>query len=193
MFSKYGIARSFSFSSGGVFYLERGRPLFQFKTPPPEEEKLRSIPYFENTFYTDDSEYVTKTENMLNDIWRNASAPSPITVESVTTPSATATIPIPEGTMTNVIKKINVPTLLEEQRPLEKLTEKDILNKILTAQRIPAIDPSKEIIRHYGTKAQAMIHPPASFNLPDTLFHIFHVGKNSSFGAEDAMIVMLWL
>ena len=169
------------------------RHLFQFKNPPPEKEKLRAMPYFENTFYTDDSEYVTKTKNTIDDIWRNASAPSAITVESVTIPSATTTAHIPEGTMSRVIKKITVPTLLEEQRPLQKLTEKDVLNKILTAERAPAKDPSKEIIRHYGTNAQAIIHPPASFNLPDILFHIFHIGKNSSFGAEDSIIVMLWL
>lgn len=67
------------------------------------------------------------------------------------------------------------------------------MNKILTAKRIPAKDPSKEITRHYGTNAQAIIHPPAHFNLPDILFYIFHNHKNSSFGAEDAIFVNLWL
>ena len=167
------------------------RELFQFKNPPPEKEELRSLEYFENTFYTNDSEYIEKTRNMLDIIWRNAQAPSPITVESITNPNMTSAIP--KGTMTRVVRKINVPTLIEEQRPLENLTEKDILNKILTAQRIPVKDPSKEIIRHYGTNAQAIIHPPPHFNLPDILFHIFHIDKNSSYGVEDSMIVMLWL
>jgi hypothetical protein len=72
-------------------------------------------------------------------------------------------------------------------------TEKDVLNKILTAERVPAKDFSKEIIRHYCTAAQAIIHPPAHFSLPEILFHIFHINKNSSFGAEDAMIIMPWL
>ena len=170
-----------------------GQQLFQFKNPPPEGEKLRAIPYFENTFYTDDSEYVIKTKNMLDDIWRKASAPSAITVKSVTTPSTTTIDPISEGTVTRAVKKASGPIVLEEQRPLEKATEKDILNKILTALRIPVKDPAKEITRYYGTVAQAIIHPPAYFSLPNTLFHIFHLGKNSAFGAEDAIFVMLWL
>jgi sugar-specific transcriptional regulator TrmB len=170
-----------------------GQHLFQFKNPPPEEEELLAMPYFENTFYTNDSEYVIKTKNMLDDIWRKVSAPSAITVKSVTPPSPTTIAPFPEGTLTVVIKKASGPTVLEEQRPLEKTTEKDILNKILTAQRIPAKDPSKEITRHYGTNAQAIIHPPASFNLPNMLFYIFHNHKNSAFGAEDAIFVNLWL
>ena len=170
-----------------------GQHLFQFKNPPPEGEELRSMPYFENTFYTDDSEYVTKTNNMLDEIWRNSTLPSAITVKSVTIPNATTITLIPEGTVTRAVKKASGPIVLEEQKPLEKTTEKDILNKILTALRTPAIDPSKEITRYYGTVAQAIIHPPAYFSLPDTLFHIFHLGKNSAFGAEDAIFVMLWL
>ena len=31
------------------------------------------------------------------------------------------------------------------------------------------------------------------FNLPDILFHYFHFGKNSEFGAQDAILVMPWL
>jgi hypothetical protein len=170
-----------------------GQHLFQFKNSPPEGEKLRALPYFQNTFYTDDSEYVTKMSNMLNDIWRNASIPSVITVKSVTAPSTATVSPIPEGTVTRAVKRARGPIVLEEQRTLDKATEKDILNNILTDQRIPAKDPSKEITRYYGTSAQAIIHPPASFNLPDTLFHIFHLGKNSAFGAEDAILVMVWL
>ena len=45
--------------------------LFQFKTLLSEEEPVALNSYFENTFYTNDSEYVEKTENMLTDIWNN--------------------------------------------------------------------------------------------------------------------------
>jgi sugar-specific transcriptional regulator TrmB len=168
-----------------------GKHLFQFKNPPPEGEELRALSYFENTFYTDDSEYVAKTQNMLNDIWRNASAPSAITVESVTRPSASVTSSDSEGAWHRIVRKISVPVRLDEQRP--SLTEKDILNKILTAERVPVRDFSKEIVRDYCTAAQGIIHPPTHLNLPDILFHIMHFSKNSSFGAEDFMNIMLWL
>ncbi len=68
-----------------------GQQLFQFKNPPPEIEVPRSMPYFENTFYTNDLEHVEKSKKMLEDIWKNASVPSTVTVESVLIPSASNT------------------------------------------------------------------------------------------------------
>jgi sugar-specific transcriptional regulator TrmB len=50
-----------------------GKQLFQFKNPPSEEEPARAIPYFENTFYTNDLDYVEKSRNMINNAWNKAS------------------------------------------------------------------------------------------------------------------------
>jgi sugar-specific transcriptional regulator TrmB len=72
-----------------------GKHLFQFKTPPPEQEKLDATQYFENTFYSNDLEYVEKTRTMLNDIWKNASTPSATTIETALSPPA-PTLPIPK-------------------------------------------------------------------------------------------------
>lgn len=170
-----------------------GQHLFQFKNPPPEEEELRSIPYFENTFYTNDFEYVEKTKNMLNDIWKNARTPSAVTLESVISPPKPMANSLSDSTILGTIKKINGPILIEGKKPSAELTEKDIMNKVINAQKHPTPASSKGIVRQYGSTGQAIIRPPEHFNLPDTLIHILHFEKHSTHGVEDAMIICLWL
>jgi hypothetical protein len=152
-----------------------GQHFFQFKNPHQEEPE--TLQYFENTFYTHDSEYVYKMKNMLNDIWKNALSPSAVTLES---------------TGQSLFREVS--GYIEEEEPVEKLTEKDVLNKIITAQKIPVKgDPSKYTTRYYGSIAQAVIHPPDYFNLPDMMIWIYHYNKQSSFGAEDMLIIYLRL
>ena len=47
--------------------------LFLFKTPPSEEEPTDPLAYFDNMIYTNDSEYVEKIEEMLNQMWKEPS------------------------------------------------------------------------------------------------------------------------
>jgi sugar-specific transcriptional regulator TrmB len=170
-----------------------GKHLFQLKTPPPDQEKPETTAYFENTFYSNDLEYVEKAERMLNDIWKNSSVPSAITLESVVRPPKATADSLFNGTMRRTIKKIQKLTLLEEEKPLGQLTEKDVLNKIINAKRCPVKNLSKDIITHYCSTGQAIIRSPDYLNMPNMLFHILRMDKNSSFGAEDAIIIMLWL
>ena len=61
-----------------------GQHLFQFKTLTFGKKYLLNLQsYFENTFYTNDFEYVEKTENMFNGIWNNAQIPSPTALKDV--------------------------------------------------------------------------------------------------------------
>jgi hypothetical protein len=135
---------------------------------------------------------VTKTKNMLNDIWKNAQVPSAITLESINTSNVSTVVPLSDRTIPDAIKKINGLNLIEVEKPLRKLAEKDVLDKIVNAQKYSGTLP-KNVVRYYGTNGQAIVHPPKNLNLPGMLFHIFHIDKHSSFGAEDAMLVMLWL
>jgi hypothetical protein len=128
-------------------------------------------------FFTSEYEYVYKIKVMLNNIWKSACAPSAVTLES---------------TGHSLFRKVD--SYIEEEEPLETPTEKDILNKIINAQKIPLKgDPAKYTTRLYGSTAQAFIHPPGYFNLPDMLIWVFHNNKQSSFGAEDMLIIYLWL
>jgi sugar-specific transcriptional regulator TrmB len=154
-----------------------GQTLFQFKSAQSDQDKPETSSYFENMFFTNEYEYVYKVKDMLNNIWKSACAPSAVTLES---------------TGQSLFRKVDV--YIEDEKPLEKLTEKDVLNKIINAQKIPLKgDPSKYTTRLYGSIAQAVIHPPDYFNLPNMMIWIFHNNKQSSFGAEDMLIIYLML
>jgi len=130
---------------------------------------------------------VEKTKNMLNDVWRNAQTLPTITSEFIIGPKRGTIIQFPE----NPWKKISGVTIIEDEQGI--ITEKDILNKIINAQKIPAKDPSKDLNILYGSMAMAVIHPPDYFNLPEMIISAWHIDKQSSLGGEDMLCFHLWL
>ena len=150
-----------------------GTNLFQFRKLPTDQEKLDSMTYSENVFLSSDYDYVYKMKNVLENIWRNARAPSSVTLES---------------TGRSLFREVD---FVEDEKPSKKLTEKDVVDKIINAQRISAKDPFKDMSIYYGSIAEAIIHPPDHFNLPDMMIWILHYNKQSAFGAEDCIIIYL--
>jgi sugar-specific transcriptional regulator TrmB len=69
-----------------VSYIETtvvdGKNLFQFKNPEPSQGETGTWPNFENTYYSDDPRQVRKISTMLNNVWKNATVPSALTLES---------------------------------------------------------------------------------------------------------------
>jgi sugar-specific transcriptional regulator TrmB len=171
-----------------------GTQLFQFENPPPDNEKPKRIPYFGNIFYTNNPEYVKKTKSMLNDIWRNAFAPSAITLDSILKPSMPVVAPLSDNEF--AFSRPENPYEKMSHGVVEKpgiITEKDVLNKIINAKKYPGKNWPKNMARYYGSSATAVIHPPSSFSLPDIMIWAFHYDKQSSFGAEDQLRIYLWL
>jgi sugar-specific transcriptional regulator TrmB len=162
-----------------------GKHLFQFQEQPINEEKPQAPPCFENVFYTTDLEHVKKSKNMMNALWKNARPPSSITLQSIIGPSKYAARSPPKIPW----KKVIDATVIEEKQGI--ITEKDVLNKIINAQKIPAKDPTKDTIKTYGSMAMAIIHPPDFFNLPEMIIMAWHIDKQSSLGAEDMLCVYL--
>jgi sugar-specific transcriptional regulator TrmB len=151
-----------------------GTNLFQFKKLPTDQEKQEPAAYYENMFLTGDYEYVYRIRNTLDDIWKNARPPSSLTLES---------------TGQSLFRKVELP--IENEEPSATLTEREVVDKIIHAHRIPAKNPFKDMTRCYGSIAEALIHPPDYFNLPDFMIWILHYNKQSAFGAEDCVIVHL--
>ncbi len=168
-----------------------GKHLFQFKTRSPDQEKLESTPHFENTFYTNDLEYVEKTRNTLGDVWKNARTPSSVTLESILVPYGPTRTPLPKNILPTR-ERTSDATILDV-KPLGAIAEKDIFNRVLNAQKIRAKNSPHGIGRMYATVATAIIHPLDYFNLPDMMIFVEKVEKQSTFGAEDALIIFLWL
>ena len=152
------------------------------------------MPYFENTFYTNDLEYVEKTKNMLDAIWSNTFSPSAITLDSILKPPMQPVAPLSDDEY--VLSRANSPYRKiihgAEEKP-GTITEQYVLNKIINAKKYPPENWPKDIIRFYGSNAAAVIHPPNSFNLPDIMIWVLHYNKQSSFGAADLLMVYLWL
>jgi hypothetical protein len=155
--------------------------LFQFKIPPPRQQA--EIRYFENAFYTSDSVYVGKTRKILYNLWKDARAPSNANLESIIVRTNSYGDPYKGKLLGEVI---------DEKAP-GTITEKDVLDKIFSGKKYTAERGLRDIVRYYGSSAMGIVYPPAHFSLPEMLFNVVHCNKQSSFGAEDWIIVSLKL
>jgi sugar-specific transcriptional regulator TrmB len=154
-----------------------GQRLFQFNNSLSDYDKLNITSNSERTFITDDYESVRKMKITLDDIWKNARAPSTVTLES---------------TGQSLFGKVDA--YIEDEKPLKKLTEKEVLNKIINAQKIQFKGPfSEHVDVYYGSIAQAVIDPPEHYNLPRIVVTVSHYNEQSSHGAANTLSVKLWL
>ena len=168
-----------------------GKHFFQFKTPSTDEENHLSTRHFADIFYANDSEYVKKMKNMLGDIWKNACAPSPFTVESILKKSRELSRPPSTNRRYPSYFRKMSGISFEERKKSTRTTEKDVLDKIINAANFARAP--KGLMKIYGSMASAAIHPPDHFNLPDMVISLFHAEKHSALGEEDAMLIYLWL
>ena len=113
--------------------------LFQFKVPDSGQEENNSRPIFENTYYTNDTRHVRRISTMLNNVWKNASIPSAVTIESFYGPSlVTVSISESEG---GKDKHVSSRALGDRK---DSSTQSP--NQVMTARRITG---------------HALVHPPS--------------------------------
>jgi sugar-specific transcriptional regulator TrmB len=185
------LSKHFEVKHAPVSYLKTtivdGKHLFQSKAA--FADKKAAPLHFQNSYYTNDYEYIENMEKILKNLWKTSRAPSKVTLESITNPpkSTLKTRSTPHYTF----KRIHAPALVEEEKPSEKFTEKDIFNIHIKAQRFPNTNFSGGITRTYGHVGHAVIHPPSKLNLPELLFIFIHYEKYSRFGAEDVLQVLV--
>jgi sugar-specific transcriptional regulator TrmB len=172
-----------------------GHYLFQFKNPPPAKKNMRNLSSYQNTFYTDDFEYVEKAKNMLEDVWKKAHKPSALTIESIIK-QASGMSTSPKARKMDTKKRLSElkhVTVISDTEASKTLTEKQVLHKALSAEKIRAKDLLKEFSRMFCTWAWAVIYPPKVCSLPKLMITAVHIEKQSSLGAEDTLHVSLWL
>ncbi len=138
----------------------------------------------QTNLYSKNPTYVKKLKESLNEIWQKATPASDTTLESTfgLNPYAHRS-PVSKEELDRII-------IVDVD---EKITEKEILQKIISAKRRPVKDVSKDFHVMYASGGSAIVHPPKSFNLPDLLFQIHHIDKSSGFGQADAITVFLWM
>jgi sugar-specific transcriptional regulator TrmB len=161
-----------------------GKYLFQSYRPIQTQKKISTIPLIG---FTNNADFIKKTEIMLKELWKNAIIPSIVNMEYIRKKTS-ANFQKRSSGVTTPLCRLNGYSIVEEKKP----TETDIINRIMTAKKqIPTIS-SKEA-KAYCIMGQAVIHPPQRFNLPDLLMFVQHFEKRSSFGEEDGLIISLWL
>ncbi len=172
--SKYCQIRHIPLNYAEVSVID-GKNLFQFKGFNNEEK----------TGFSNNLAYVSKKRNSLYEIWKSATPLSDSTLESIIEPCGYRP--------TDLINRRTKVDKIQFIEGNEKITEKEIVDKIFNAKRRPVKDMFKDINIMYATGASAIVHPPEIFNLPDLLFEVQHINKLSSFGQGDGMVVFLWL
>ncbi len=136
-----------------------------------------------------DTDYVKKTETMLNNLWNTSHFSSTSRISKFLGPEPKTVINIDEKSY-SVYRK-TMATIKNESVGLKN--EDDIIREFLTAKKYIVKDIKNDVNRAYQSSGHAIIHPPTNFNLPKMLFHFFHVEKISSFGEEDAIQVAVWM
>jgi sugar-specific transcriptional regulator TrmB len=159
-----------------------GKHLFMLDASISNPDKIFQIPLS----YSYDSEQIDRMRTTLDKIWKNASKPSNNTIESIVGPYGFVRVsPIFDDS-------IRARGVISVSKKQEQITEKDVLNKIINAEKFPIKNTAKDVNRMYASAAWAKVHPPAQFNLPELMFHVDHIEKQSSFGEGDALEIYLW-
>jgi hypothetical protein len=159
-----------------------GKHLFKLDASTTNTNEIIHIPLS----YSYDSEHIDKMRTALDEIWKNASSPSNNTIESTVGPYGFVRLsPI----INDSFKASGVISVNKKQ---QQIREKDVLNKIINAEKYPVKNPAKDVNRMYASSAWAIVHPPTQFNLPELMFHVDHIEKQSSLGEGDALEVYLW-
>jgi CBS domain-containing protein len=131
--------------------------LFQFKTPLLSQEKLEETTQYESTLYTNDLEYVQRTKDALNWIWKNASDLSRVVVGSIAripVPTVTRSTPVFEIASIMAKRNIGAVIVVRDAEPLGIVTERDIIGRVVLAKT----DPHEIVAQDIMTSPLITIH-----------------------------------
>jgi sugar-specific transcriptional regulator TrmB len=163
-----------------------------FRLTLREQERMGKILSSEGLLYTNNLAEVKNTKKVLENIWKNAQVPSPITLASILGGINHSDEDSFHEKVFSHVKKASLPVPAGSREPFKKLTEQDILKRILEAQKNPMQNQLTNDVKLYGYAAEAIIHPPPSIYLPDMLVYLMHYEKQSTFGEEDCIFFSLW-
>ena len=163
--------------------------LFEFRNTL-QESGLRASPDFRYTFYSNDPEHIQKRKKILDRIWLTAQEPSTTTLGSISKGQRESTDSFLEETVPRTIKKMHGAKITTYSKP-GSLSYKEVVERMIQAPS--NIDAAEVIAKTYGTNCQAIVHLPKQFNLPELLFHVYHIEKHSTFGREEAVLLHPWI
>lgn len=125
------------------------RHFFQVKMPSADKETTEPMECFENMFYTNDVEYAKKMSELLNKLWETALDTLEISSEAaMRSPPVKVSTSDPASKVMEEMLKNNIGSVIvvEEDKPVGIITEKDLLNRVVKVHREPARTFAKEIM-----------------------------------------------
>ena len=165
-----------------------GKYLFEFKKE--ESQKKKDQGKILQTLYSNDFEYVEKAKNMLLDIWKNSVIPSALTAESML--GSQSSISEHQSQKKSKYKIVDVVYNTNQwygETHQTGITERDVTRRILNYKK--NLRPNSKIVTLCGTVGYAIIHSHPNFDFPNLLIAAYHIDEESSFGAEDALVISL--
>lgn len=162
--------------------------LFQFKQDSEKQGELIEPTFFENTFYTSDLDYIQRTINLLQDLWKKTRIPSTTPIQIISKSNYKQTH--------KVFRRIwNQNNLKLDYQSTEQVTEKDVLNKFKEVKRNFKANwsnsKSADTMYFLGARAFALVHPPKHFQLPEMIIGVLQDDEASTFGAVNMLKVFL--
>lgn len=160
--------------------------LFQFNEPSKVTD---SKPFNDRqAIYSNNIEFIQKTRKMLESVWLTAQEPSATTL-TPTNETKPNNDTFYNQTVPKTIQKMHSSKILSHKEP-EKIENRQIIEEMIWS---PPPDNSEVIAKTFGTNCQAIVRLPAHFNIPKTLFHVYHIERQSTYGRENALLLHPWL
>jgi sugar-specific transcriptional regulator TrmB/CBS domain-containing protein len=123
--------------------------MFMFKAPLALKKKTEPFAYFDHLLYTNDTDYLRSMRNMLDDLWNKSLDLSDMKVEAaMRSPPITISADSPASKAVDSMLANNIGSVIvvEAEKPVGIITEKDILNRLLGTQRDPNKTTANEIM-----------------------------------------------
>jgi sugar-specific transcriptional regulator TrmB len=171
-----------------------GKHLFQFKISG-SQKKEKEFAIAEQAFYSNDFEYVEKTKKMLLDIWKESVVPSAVTVGSIIVQQLSDSQQMTDkNSKDKFVDVVYTSGQFYPKAQPNKITEKDVISEIEAYKKSPKrinnkVD-KKDIVL-CGTMGYAVIRSHPNFDFPDMFIIAYDIDEESTFGAENALIISL--
>jgi len=123
--------------------------MFMFKTPLAIKKKTEPVAYFDHILYTNERDFLRSVRNMLDDLWNKSLDLSDMKVEAaMRSPPITISTESPAFKAVDSMLANNIGSVIvvEGEKPVGIITEKDILNRLVGAQRDPYKTTANEIM-----------------------------------------------
>lgn len=169
-----------------------GKHIFQFNLSKSAQDDVIPTSFLENTFYSNDYDFVLKMKLMLENLWVNSQVLSQFTLDSLFEKQADISNVVSDQSYT--FSKPDSPyrkmIITYEEKP-KMVTEKEVLTKIFQGKKHLVKNILNDKAVFYGCRATALIHTPDFFNLPEMIISVSHWNENSSFGSENWIVINL--